>query len=230
MYKVLVKHTYDKIFVEGLHFLSRGDVGELKKIILKDWSRLSNKLDKVLFIAELARKIKDEKIDEGLRQKTEYGQVIMNDFEKIKSLYDWLERLADEGEVEKSKKEDAWKAGEDILLELSQYLQKEEAIDEAEAFYECLFSNNYKNRVNWKRDKTLLIYLFEELKDKEFLSRSFSENSFIEGSFLANGKFIENVKQLKNGMKNNKNPKPRNHVIVDVFIEKYKNTLPLPQM
>ena len=86
----LVQHTYNKIFFENLHFL-KTDLESIKRLILSNQKLLSNKLDKVLFISDLAEKLKSEKIDEIAKQRQTYGQVLMNDYKEIETLYNWLE-------------------------------------------------------------------------------------------------------------------------------------------
>ena len=61
----LVKHTYDKIFIENLNFF-KSDIESIKKLILCNQKLLSNKLDKVLYISDLTEKIKVEKINDAL--------------------------------------------------------------------------------------------------------------------------------------------------------------------
>lgn len=86
----LVQHTYNKIFFEKLHFL-KTDLESIKKLILSNQKLLSSKIDRVLFISDLAEKLKSEKIDEAIKQRQTYGEVLMYDYKEIETLYNWLE-------------------------------------------------------------------------------------------------------------------------------------------
>lgn len=211
----LVQLTYNKIFVENLHIL-KSDLDSIKKMILDHQKLLSNKLDKVLFISDLAEKIKFEKIDEASRQERTYGKVLMSDYKEIEILYIWLEAgIAEEQIVE------GITIDEEDLKRLSNYLQTKGFINNATDFTDLML-NRTKHKVDWLKTKTLLIYLFEELK-KEHLSEGFPVNSFIESNFSMKSAPIENVKQSKDGMNKTKNSKPKHHNLIDDFFT--KNTL-----
>lgn len=211
----LVQHTYNKIFFENLHFL-KTDLERIKRLILSNQKLLSNKLDKVLFISDLAEKFKSEKIDEALKQKQTYGTVLMNDFKEVEALYNWLEANTNDEQIEKPSiiwiKEDA------DLIRLSNYLFENSFIENQFDFHNIIIDSNTP-KINWLKTKTLLIYLFERIKEVGYISKEFSENAFIENSFLLNGKIIENVKQSKDGKNKNKNSKPNNHNLIDAFFD-----------
>lgn len=211
----LVQHTYNKIFFENLHFL-KTDLESIKRLILKNQKLLPNKLDKVLFISDLAEKLKSEKIDEALKQEKIYGEILMNDFKEIKALYNWLE--ANTNEKQTKKISTIWIKEEDYLLKLSNYLFENSFIETQLGFYNIIIDTN-ASKINWLKTKTLLIYLFERIKEVGCISNEFSENSFIENSFLLKDKMIENVKQSKDGKNKNKNSKPKNHTLIDAFFD-----------
>jgi len=212
----LVQHTYNKIFFENLHFL-KTDLESIKRLILSNQKLLSNKLDKVLFISDLAEKLKSEKIDEALKQRQTYGEVLMSDYKEIETLYNWLEANTNEEQIEK--KSNIWIKDEADLTRLSNYLFENLFIETQTDFYNIISDPTFKQRVNWLKTKTLLIYLFERIKELGYISKEFSENSFIENSFLLNGKMIENVKQSKDGKNKNKNSKPNKHILIDTFFD-----------
>ena len=85
-------------------------------------------------------------------------------------------------------------------------------------FYDIIINPN-AFKINWLKTKTLLIYLFERTKELGYITKEFSENAFIEKSFLLNGKLITNVKQSKDGKNKNKNSKPNNHTLIDAFFD-----------
>lgn len=211
----LVQHTYNKIFIENLHFLNT-DLESIKRLILSNQKLLSNKLDKVLFISDLAEKLKSEKIDEIKKQKQTYGQVLMSNYKEIEILYNWLEVFTNEEQIEKST--NIWIKEETDLERLSNYLFENSFIENQDDFYDIIINPN-ASKINWLKTKTLLIYLFERTKELGYITKEFSENAFIENSFLLNGKMIENVKQSKDGKNKNKNSKPNNHILIDTFFD-----------
>lgn len=212
----LVQYTYNKIFFDNLHFL-KSDLEIIKNLILSNQKLLSNKLDKVLFISDLAEKLKSEKIDEITKQRqTYYGQVLMNNYKEIEILYNWLEAFTNEEQIEKST--NIWIKEETDLERLSNYLFENSFIENQTDFYDIIINPN-ASKINWLKTKTLLIYLFERTKEQGYITKEFSENSFIENSFLLNGKMIENVKQSKDGKNKNKNSKPNNHILIDTFFD-----------
>lgn len=211
----LVQHTYNKIFFENLHFL-KTDLESIKRLILSNQKLLSNKLDKVLFISDLAEKLKSEKIDEIAKQRQTYGQVLMNNYKEIEVLYNWLEAFTNEEQIEKTSI--IWIKEEAELIRLSNYLFENSFIENQNNFYDVIINPN-ASKINWLKTKTLLIYLFERTKELGYITKEFSENAFIENSFLLNGKMIENVKQSKDGKNKNKNSKPNNHILIDTFFD-----------
>ena len=211
----LVQHTYNKIFIENLHFLNT-DLESIKRLILGNQNLLSNKLDKVLFISDLAEKLKSDKIEKMTKQWQTYGEVLMDNYKEIEALYNWLEVFTNEGQIEKSTI--IWIKEESDLKRLSNYLFENSFIQKQNDFYDIIINPN-AFKINWLKTKTLLIYLFERTKELGYITKEFSENAFIEKSFLLNGKLITNVKQSKDGKNKNKNSKPNNHTLIDAFFD-----------
>lgn len=156
----------------------------------------------------------------------EWGENLpeISDDDLILSAYEYLNQLDNIlPEIKKNIVEvtEYWVVEKSILQKLSQYLKSEHKLDNETDFFDCLIDNQFNRKVNWKGDKTLLIYLFEELVRVKFIDRNISINSFVSNSFSLKGNVIENAKQSKNQTKNNKNSKPRNYQIIDEFINKY---------
>jgi hypothetical protein len=214
----LVKLTYNKIFFDELHIL-KGNLEEVKSAVLKNKRLLSNKFDELFFITDLAEKIKNEKINECLEQKRKYGEVLMQDFEVIFAIYNWLDTLTSIKKDVVKNTVQFWTKEEPTLEQLSKYLYKNSLILDLNSF--CDVNNpNLKHRIDWRGTQTLLIYLFKELKEKGFIDSNISENSFIESNFTQKGKIIANVRNSKFNIKESKKSKPRNHNIIDSFFEK----------
>jgi hypothetical protein len=222
--KDLAIKTYNKIFIENLHILTK-DFASTKALIIRNQNLLSDKLQKLLFLIELADLIKVNKIDVIKAQVEKYGTVIMANYEEIKELFDWVE---EQSEIDTSKKEiKKWWLGEQSSLEnLADFLVQEKLINtpQREHFIN-LFLGNGGERINWMGNKTLLIYLIEQLKAQQVIDSN-TPNIFIEHNFSANAKMIENIKQTKSNIKNNKLGKPQQSEVIDAFINTLKNTLP----
>lgn len=220
----LVDITYSKIFLENLHIL-KGDLEKLKHLIIQNREILTTQLDKVVFISDLADKIKMEKINTAIRQQEKYGLVLMDNFDEIKSLYDWLEKLSNnDGEVDTEKsiedniiKKDIvvndgnskireismlW-TGKDVELDkLSTFLFTNKCIEDKESFSEVLLNSDYRQKVDWRQPKATLIHLISHLAHRELITNPKYVNRFIESNFLLNGEVIKNVKQSKNQLNN----------------------------
>lgn len=212
----LVNLTYNKIFFEGLHFL-KSDIESIKKIVLENQKLLSNRLEKTLFISDLAEMIKQEKINEAINQKRKYGRVIMQNFESIEALYLWLDNTTIETKTSINNAK-VWVTDTETLQRLSEYLKDHSFIDNSDDFYNVIINPKYNSKANWLKSKALLIYLFERLKEN-FVDTETQTNSFIQNGFLCKGEYIENIKQTKNNIKNNKNSKPQNSDLIDKFFD-----------
>lgn len=212
----LVNLTYNKIFFEGLHFL-KSDIESIKKIVLENQKLLSNRLEKTLFISDLAEMIKQEKINEAINQKRKYGRVIMQNFESIEALYLWLDNTTIETKTSINNAK-VWVTDTETLQRLSEYLKDHSFIGNSDDFYNVIINPKYNSKANWLKSKALLIYLFERLKEN-FVDTETQTNSFIQNGFLCKGEYIENIKQTKNNIKNNKNSKPQNSDLIDKFFD-----------
>lgn len=114
-----------------------------------------------------------------------------------------------------------WNHSDDILIDLANSLKNSNSI-ENEIYFIDLFLKGKKERINWLKNKTTLIYLISKLKLNKFIDENISENSFIEKNFYLNGKKIKNIKQSKEQMSST----PKGCQEIDLFINTYKNTLP----
>jgi hypothetical protein len=213
----MVNLTYNKIFFDGLHCL-KSDLDNIKELILKKEKLFNSKLEKTLFISELAEKIKIEKIVKAENQIKDYGKILMEDYEGIEDLYFWLDNDFNDSENNQPVTK-VWIKDEDNLTMLSSYLKEHSCIEDTEIFFNVLTDPDFNKKANWLQTKTLLIYLFQKLKKKSFISKQTSENSFIQDSFLLKGELISNIKQSKNGAKNNKHSKPQSATLIDLFFE-----------
>lgn len=88
LYKDLARRIYQELFFENLNFMIK-DAKNTHTFILKHRDNLPYN-EGTLFMYELAEIIKKEKIDEAERQRRELGEVMINDYEKISSLYNWI--------------------------------------------------------------------------------------------------------------------------------------------
>jgi len=224
MYKDLAIKTYSQIFIDNLHLLSQ-DLEGIKSLVIRNEGLLKDKVQKVLFIYELADLIKENKIKDALRQQHIYGTVIMSDYYQINSLYDWLVLKTDSDRGNKKVASNIWIKDHAFLEELVDLLLKENLIDtsQREEFIALFLQKDGNgNKVNWLGKITLLIYLIDSLRQENVIDGNLSINNFIELNFLNNGNLIQNIKQAKSNIKNNKQGKPQNSSFVDLFISQVK--------
>lgn len=220
----LVDITYSKIFLENLHVM-KDDLDSIKQIVIRNKELLSTPLERMLFMSDLAHKIKIEKINEAIRQQEKYGLVLMANFDLIKNLYEWLEKLDndnDEAFEEKRFEDDVvkkvavksegnskigeismlWKGENEELDKLTTFLFTNKCIENKESFYEVFTNPHYEQMVNWKQPKTTLIHLISHLAHREFITNPKYVNRFIESNFLLDNKVIKNIKQSKSQSSN----------------------------
>lgn len=210
-------------------------LSEMKKIIINDYKNIEIDLKEQLY-----------RLDNYLKK--EFGAIFRNedfvkwffDKKKMNQWGDNLPKITDSELIEYSRlyikylhsikvkevvvyNENFWLLDHNLLIELAEDLRKNGFIDDAELFVDT-FSNKNSEKVDWKTHKTTLIFLISKLKLSNFVQQDISENNFIESKFSINRKIIRNIKQSKEQMSS----KPKNYEIINSFIEKYKNTIPLP--
>jgi len=210
---------------------SENELEKMRKIISEDYKNIEIDLKEQLFRLDIYLKktfgalFRSEDFIDWFFNKKKINQFGKN-LPKIKDeeLIQFTEEYINELKI-KSKKttnsneiQDVWRIDISILENLSKYLYKTSFIKNQTDFY-TIITNPNASKINWLKTKTLLIYLFERTKELGYISENFSENSFIENSFLLKDKMIVNVKQSKDGKNKNKNSKPKHHNLIDAFFD-----------
>ncbi|MFP9114430.1 hypothetical protein ACLI1A_10845 [Flavobacterium sp. RHBU_3] len=218
----------------GFNGFSDDTLDEMRKIVLEDYENIEIDLQRQLLrlddylkktFGALFRTEDFVKWFFDKKKITQWGSNLpkINDAELItysRIYINELNELTKDISIQRIKKTSIiWIKDEADLMKLSNYLYTNSFIETEKDFHTIISDPTFKQRVNWLKTKTLLIYLFERIKELEYIPKEFSENSFIENNFLISGKIIENVKQSKDGKKKNKNSKPKNHILIDAFFD-----------
>lgn len=175
LYKELAQSTYNKLSLNGFHKPSN-TLENLKRTIENDKSLLSSQTEQRLYIESLIERIKVEKIDVAQNQKWKFGYIILDRYDEILELYNWLKQT----DYTVLKKETLpkinslnWLGNDEQLEFLYNALINGELIKKNtdSNLFKALFSSGSKDkRVQWTHTTRLLDYLFKQLHDNSLIN------------------------------------------------------------
>ncbi|WP_146903021.1 hypothetical protein [Adhaeribacter aerolatus] len=195
MVKELAVKTYKYIFEEGLHFIGNNDE-EIFLMIKSRMALLNSDLERVIFIEELKELFEKDKLRKAKEQYNKYGEVLMNDYSRIKALYLSLDSIGI-----KKKKDNSYTLnwlGTDKYLEklhsllINYYIDGSATVDTLKN----VFSKNITTSTSpiiWLKSNRLLVVFFEELLRQNLIT-NFKYPSIIEKFLLfstSKGKVIK---------------------------------------
>ena len=229
----LATKTYERIFhYSGTHMLDM-ELNTLKEEVLSQIDSLNDLAQKRLFIYELLARIKEEKLQDANKQQIKYGQVLMDTYSQILDIYAWLNKVLlslknqniHKGKNQTDVKEKVWKGQISQLEHLANSLSMSNLIQEEDRqLFIKLFSGEDSHRIKWLGSNTLLVYFLVRLVEENYLFRDLPFSTFIASCFLSKkGTLIDNIKQTKQNIGQNKKALPKGSEVIDIIITPLKS-------